>query len=786
MLANSWVLPSCCGGQVIAVSARARCAQAIAIAAALAVILLVGPVWAVEIDGRLVAAAQAVAKRGDAPTAAISALIVGPEAATVAARLRAKGLAVRYSAGVGRVRLGATQLKVLAGPERARVVPPARLYPMLDLSLPAIGINAGIRAERSGRDVLVAILDTGIDFTHPDFLHPDGSTRIVAYWDQTAEPDGSAPYGLICDANDIDLGRCPNRADEPFETFLPLGHGTHVAGIAAGDDTVYTGVAPEALIVGVRLNFDELGLIDALDWVAGLAAAWRKPVVVNLSLGANEGPHDGSAPSEAAIDALSGPGYVVVTAAGNEAPTASGGGLIHVRFVPGSGNRARFAPAGLGTVSEFGLEVWADADVDFTAGLALEFGGGSSSLGTVYDTTPDWSPTQLPAAGEEVILTSGGSNVVRVSAIPLATARAHGIRMQIQRLNDSLAGFDFHLAVTGHDAPVDAWLTDRIAYFADLSGPATLELAEGGSLDVTWQPGDAERIVTLPGNGNNSLTVAAFVSRNTWEAINGNRYTSGSELGAIVDVSGAGPTRDGRMKPDLAAPGEFIASSRASTNGLATDFLSVSTTHTLQRGTSMAAPHVAGVVALILEGRPDASSDDLRALLTAAAVSDAATGNVPNTRWGAGKLNMAAVVTAPLWLQTESPDTMPPAITGAALERRSDGLWVTWWTDELATSELDYDDGRSGGRQSFSLYHEVLLDSPGSRVTLRSRDPRGNLSQPLDLVVSGGGCGVARTTHGAPLMPVVLLLLVIYRRLRHSVLFWRPKDDASRSRSRSA
>ena len=206
----------------------------------------------------------------------------------------------------------------------------------------------------TGQGTVVGIVDTGIDITNPDFQTNSG-TRIVDLWDQAAcpNPSGNAcpaqppnsqgfTYGAECSQAAINGSTCGpfsygNATDDPCNTpvgsigttteSLPEedcdGHGTHVAGIAASNGRAapygtYIGVAPQADLVVVKSDFNLAHIIDGVAYIFKVAAARGEPASVNISLGTNEGPHDGSDMFETMLDALTGPGKLISVAGGNE------------------------------------------------------------------------------------------------------------------------------------------------------------------------------------------------------------------------------------------------------------------------------------------------------------------------------------------------------------------------------------------------------------------------------------------------------------------------------------
>ena len=194
----------------------------------------------------------------------------------------------------------------------------------------------------TGKGVLVAIIDTGVDFRHADFIDANKKSRLRAFWDTTRPfsptaragkpgpvkfPDGS-PIGVVFTREELtaDLdGMALGVVDEH-------GHGTACAGIAAGNGSVkkeFLGVAPDAELIAVRIgkfNPENLYLLNAVcDWLDQLAG--DRPLVLSCSFGSHRGGRDGAAVLERHIDARFGPdrkGRVVCVAAGN-----NGGDRIH-------------------------------------------------------------------------------------------------------------------------------------------------------------------------------------------------------------------------------------------------------------------------------------------------------------------------------------------------------------------------------------------------------------------------------------------------------------------------
>ena len=185
----------------------------------------------------------------------------------------------------------------------------------------------------NGEGVMVAIIDSGIDYRHPDFRNDDGSTRILRLWDQTIM--GSPPKGFYMGSEftSEDINEALNLGIEGRNIVPSVdlsGHGTHVASIAAGNgrasNGVNRGVAPSATLVVVKLgNVMEGGfprttqLMTAMDYVVRLALELNMPYVINLSFGNNYGDHQGVSLLETYMDDISNMGRgIIVVGTGNE------------------------------------------------------------------------------------------------------------------------------------------------------------------------------------------------------------------------------------------------------------------------------------------------------------------------------------------------------------------------------------------------------------------------------------------------------------------------------------
>lgn len=203
-----------------------------------------------------------------------------------------------------------------SSPEIEYVEKPKRLFFSVDQGRAASCVSPLQTAEFNlkGEGVIVAVIDSGVDYAHPDFCNEDGSTRILAIWDQGARaktPQAAGPprgfrIGVEYSQEMINEALAAPTDQERYQ-LVPerdlSGHGTAVLGIAAGNGRgsggQYRGVAPESDILMVKLGLSEEGgfprtteLMQAIDYVVRKSLEYQKPVAINLSFGNVYGSHE--------------------------------------------------------------------------------------------------------------------------------------------------------------------------------------------------------------------------------------------------------------------------------------------------------------------------------------------------------------------------------------------------------------------------------------------------------------------------------------------------------------
>ncbi len=504
----------------------------------------------------------------------------------------------------------ASLLRLIASPDVVYVEPAWKTEPKLNLSVPIIGADVVHAPPTSdfGDDVVIGAVDTGIDYMHLDFRYDsdgDGfeeSSRILSIWDQTS--------GLLSDyydRSDIESDIANGFGGESgiVHQSDTSGHGTHIIGVAAGDGSSSNagmiGVAPKAQIVMVKSAFYTTDILSGVRYIFDKAEEAGFPAVVNLSLGGQDGPHDGTSLFEQGLDELlDQPGRAIVVSAGNE-----GDLLLHVSRVL-SGNEFTFMVDPGSDALE--MSIWYPGSSTFTITVTPPMG---DSLAVATETI-----------GREISKT-GMIVVDNAFSGPNPNNQDNEARITLSEITSS-ERWAITVTDAGGGGRFNGWIT-----------------SSNGSIIG----GDSHLTIDEPGNANKVITVGSFNTKAEWMSMAGEQdFSSSTQLGALSYFSSLGPTRDGRQKPDIAAPGAWICSVLSSDSAYGLYLLNPDGVHVMNLGTSMAAPHVAGVIALMFSEKAQLTSDQIKLALTTTAAQDTFTGSVPNNSWGYGKVNASGAV----------------------------------------------------------------------------------------------------------------------------------------------
>jgi subtilisin family serine protease len=509
----------------------------------------------------------------------------------------------------------------------------------LDISAEEIRVNqvrnGSLGVSYTGKDVIVGIVDTGIDWSHPDFLDENDSTRILFIWDQnetTVNPPVNFGYG-----NEYNRTQINDELDGSPEGLVKgldvNGHGTHVAGIAAGNgkgtgngqqSDVYIGMAPEADLIVVKgrdsdnLQIADTYIVDGINYIFRKADELGKPVVVNLSLGTQKGPHDGTSFFENSLSSMlqSQVGKSIVVAAGNY-----GNKPIHVL--------EEFQTPGDSIVITFQVSSNPSGRVDH-----LYFEGWMYSTLNITIVTPGNTRIGPVGNGSTLHWPSGPQSMVTIDNASTGQESNGDLKLALmisdidnQPSIDNFETGTWKLILKNGWSRVDLWLYDR-----------SIDAAIANPLDYST-------LLVEPGNARHVLTVGSYISRINWPSLTGIWGPGGLNAGELSIFSGIGPTRPssggsgGLFKPEITAPGEFILSTLSENmiTYLNDSYIASDSVHWANSGTSMAAPQVTGLVALMFQADPTLNYSKILAKLIDGARIDGLTGSVWNATWGYGK-----------------------------------------------------------------------------------------------------------------------------------------------------
>jgi MYXO-CTERM domain-containing protein len=531
---------------------------------------------------------------------------------------------------------------------RPWVTPPLKL--LLDSSGVWTRAQQAHELGATGKGVIVGVVDTGLDLTHPDFRDESGHTRVAWMLDL-----GASPAGLHPELED-QFG-CTDAAGVPCAVFARadldamivagkgadrdvVGHGSHVASISAGNGgkgpgikpTKYVGMAPEATLVVARVTGDvnagaitDADILSAVSFVFDRAKALKMPAAVNVSLGGDYGPHDGTSPLEVGLSRLVGatqPGRAIVLAAGNSAgifvdeKKREFGVHTEVRVTRSSQARAILSSPLAGATIEGSAYVWIHAQAGDELRIGVEIDG------------DEIIPVLGPGEQGAVAASAGRHPYIAV---------INGVLGENSPLNPGSTG-----AVLAFDG---TWAAST-EFAITIEGHATAQLWVQGTGDADAAKGGAlflrpikQGTINVPASHPDLLAVGCSVNRLVWVDDQSMEITV-QKLGSLVDPPGdtacyfsaAGPNALGAPKPEITAPGAFVAAAMALAANpkknpssmfaapeercpQGDDCYVVDSHHAISSGTSMSAPHVTGAVALLLERDPTLTQPEITTLL---------------------------------------------------------------------------------------------------------------------------------------------------------------------------
>ena len=519
----------------------------------------------------------------------------------------------------------------------------------------------------TGRGVVVGVQDIGFDLTHPNFFSPDmAQYRIKALWDQLAIDtlQSSLPVGRDYVGRDslLALG-CPRDG-------LKQTHGTHTAGIAAGSgaegaDTLspYRGIAWESDICLVcNATTDDIALINpddyykytyALDalgfkYIFDYADRVGKPCVINFSEGSRQDFQGYDVLYYEMLDSLVGPGHIIVSSAGND-----GQAINYLHKAPSQQSAGLFCGSNLQNVGfttkatadfTLRLSVYSQADapqvIDVPMSKVL-----ATSDSTLVDTVAVGDYKYVVSATAYPSCYNADEVVCDWDVITLAHIFSKCYPVAVQLVGQ---GADVELF------PVTGWL-----YHSSVDN----SLADGDNSHSINSPSSAPAVICVGATGYRTQFINYLGQQKVYDNGQG---------GARTPFSGVGPTFDGRVKPDVMAPGQNIISSYSSfylennpdagdINSDVRHFSHKGRTYAWNSnaGTSMSSPVVAGAIALWLQADPSLSPSDCLSIFEKTCRRYDPMLSYPNNLYGYGEIDVTAGLEEVLRRQAAGVQSVP-------------------------------------------------------------------------------------------------------------------------------
>ncbi|HIZ27036.1 MAG TPA: S8 family peptidase [Candidatus Barnesiella merdipullorum] len=497
----------------------------------------------------------------------------------------------------------------------------------------ALHAGTGLTQAYTGKDVVVGIIDGGFQYNHINFYDTAGETlRVKRVWNQNAT--GTPPSGYY-------YGREYTTAEsiEAAQQDMNDCHATHVAGIAAGayHGNEYYGIAPDADLVFVSYNLydtssSNTSISDGIKYIYDYAESVGKPCVINMSLGYHIGPHDGTSTFDRICDSLQGEGRLLVGASGNEAEDN-----MHVKKTLSSSNDTLKTLVDLGQQQSTAIDIWGDADKTLSIKIIVYDPRNNKKVYTsnAFSTATSTSQKISNPAGVY------GNIYIATAKDPNNDKGNITIDMEnVFSISNYYVGFEVS---STEGTTINAWTNTPYTSFSNLG----LSGFTNGDNDSSMGE--------IGGTGKRIISVGAYTSSNHISHKNSSMYDNSYQtINQLATFSSHGPTADGRMKPDISAPGTMIVSSfNASTcnnrRGEYYDFVveeesvnGKSYYFGSMEGTSMASPVVTGVLATWLQARPTLTPEQVREIFAQSAKTDNYTGDIAgvgNNLWGYGKID---------------------------------------------------------------------------------------------------------------------------------------------------
>ena len=524
-----------------------------------------------------------------------------------------------------------------------------------------------------GKGVLVGIVDIGFQLDHPTFYDGNGNQyRVLRFWQQngtSGKSPGNYGYGRLLSNQAAILAEYDNDGT----------HGTHVAGISSGSgfqspNNMYQGMAPESNMAFVSIKYanDTLGgsakgdylvanstILDGFDYLIKYADSVKMPVACNLSWGMHTGPHDGTSVFDLAVN-----------------------NIVNQKSKWGAKPFGRAIVGANGNDGRNNMHIGLSLNNDTFHTLAMDRSRTNYKDENIYcDFWAEKGATlqikvSLVDSNNQEIVSSGfanfhQNNVLSNNLISGVDTFSYVLSFQKSYVNNGKSNGLLVAQSAGHKRFIKVSFTG-VGYVNGWNSGRTYQWTSGtfrsyiGSLyPSNFIEGDENSSMGENGGTGNCVTsVGAYTNRKEWVNFEGKPKSDNNlKVGELASFSSRGPRIDGRIKPDVAAPGQLIASAVnfRQVPGWMNDEIIYKTKHNgndvvwaLFSGTSMAAPHVNGIAALLLQVSSTLNSAEVAEIFRITAQRDSFTTQDSNHNYGYGKVNALNALKYVLNLNTVS------------------------------------------------------------------------------------------------------------------------------------
>lgn len=514
---------------------------------------------------------------------------------------------------------------------RVELNSPASVH--LDMAAQATNLNqvrnsVELSKSYTGKDVVVGFMDTGFDPNHINFLDADGISRVaqISYIE-------SEPYRVKFADNKDDIALWTTDTKREY-------HATHVAGILAGncDKVPYSGVATDATIVATTSMLYDPQILLGLEQIVDYSKAQGKTAVINLSLGTNVGPHDGSTLMSQYLDKIGEEDAIICVSAGNEAQNRVS---FEKTFTADDNTFATVlndAHFWTGFNMTGGVDIWSADDTPFD----FEF--------LIIDDATKSIIKSYPLTGDELTISS---SEISQDNYDQTFDRYFNGSVTLQREMSSENGrfnavMTFTTSTRNHSTST-GWAEyflgfrikgkegSKVSVYCDAGNFMTKNGVEG------FSSGDDTHSISDLATGKNIISVGAYNTRVRYPHIDGSESFLKGTVGDVAYFSSYG-TCNGKHYPDISAPGNPVVSSISRyytelNSDIFTNSCSAKVTENgndyywhATTGTSMASPFVAGTIALWLEANPDLKVNDIKKVFAETSASPEF--SIDSPQWG--------------------------------------------------------------------------------------------------------------------------------------------------------